>query len=94
MQELAADENLPFPRRVCFPVPGKEQEARLILACERRFTGEALGAMARTGGDPSGWWKMAGIGCTPIFSAMGRVRRGDELMDCAAGLVLGGDEPV
>ncbi len=46
MRELAADEDLPFPRRVCFPVPGKEQEAWLILARERRFTREAPGATA------------------------------------------------
>lgn len=46
MWELAAKEDSPFPRLVRFPVPGKGQEARLILARERRFTGEGPGAMA------------------------------------------------
>lgn len=47
MRELAAKkEDAPFPRYVRFPVPGRAQEARLILAREKRFTGEAPGAMA------------------------------------------------
>lgn len=36
----------PFPRYVCFPVPGKPYEARLIFAREKRFTGTAPGAIA------------------------------------------------
>lgn len=46
MRELAAkEEDAPFPRYVRFPVPGKAQEARLILAREKRFTGKAPGDM-------------------------------------------------
>lgn len=46
MRELTErGEDTPFPRYVCFPVPGKDQEARLILAREKRFTGAAPGAM-------------------------------------------------
>ena len=44
MEELIArGEDAPFPRYVCFPVPGKAQEARLVLAREKRFTGKAPG---------------------------------------------------
>lgn len=45
MEELVEkDEEAPYPRYVCFPVPGKAQEARLVLSREKRFSGKIPGA--------------------------------------------------